>query len=105
MTTIIPIHEASVPATSERIGTRQFLELTGLSEALLAELIRMDWIVPTRTAQDEFLFVRLDVLRVRKFVRLCDDFELNAVAGTIIVDLLERIDSLERRVRTFSQMF
>ena len=105
MATIVPIHEAQAPTTSERIGTRQFLELTGLSEAILAELIRMDWIAPVRTAQDEFLFLRCDVFRVRKFVRLCDDFELNAIAGTIIVDLLDRIDGLERRVRTLSQRY
>jgi chaperone modulatory protein CbpM len=30
---------------------------------------------------------------------LCADFELSPVAGIIIVDLLERIDTLEARLR------
>jgi len=97
--TLVQIHEPGLPATSERIGTREFLELTGLTEDVLMELVRMDWIVPDKTAQQEFLFVRMDVLRVRKFRRLCADFELSPVAGVIIVDLLERINNLEERVR------
>jgi len=36
---------------------------------------------------------------VRKLERICCDFELPVLGGTIIVDLLERIDSLERRVQ------
>jgi hypothetical protein len=31
------------------------------------------------------------------------DFELHPVAGSIIVDLLERIDALERQVRFLSR--
>lgn len=97
--TLVQIHEHGLPATSERIGTREFLELTGLDENALLELVRMDWIVPSTTAQQEFLFVRMDVLRVRKYRRLCADFELSPLAGIIIVDLLERIDTLEERLR------
>lgn len=97
--TFLQIHEHGLPATSERIGTREFLELTGLTEDALLELVRMDWIVPSTTAQQEFLFVRMDVLRGRKYRRLCADFELSPVAGIIIVDLLERIEHLEERLR------
>lgn len=97
--TRVQIHEYGLPAASERIGTREFLELTGLTEDALLELIRMDWIVPSTTAQQEHLFVRLDVLRVRKYRRLCADFDLSPVAGIIIVDLLERIEHLEERLR------
>lgn len=97
--TIVQIHESGLPVTSKRIGTREFLELTGLTEDGLMELVRLEWIVPARTAQEEFLFVDVDVVRVRKYRRLCADFELSPVAGVIIVDLLERIDHLEERLR------
>ena len=97
--TFVQIHEHGLPATSERIGTREFLDLTGLSEDMLLELVRLDWIVPSTTAQQEYLFVRMDVLRGRKYRRLCADFELSPVAGIIIVDLLERIEHLEERLR------
>lgn len=101
--TMVQIHEHGLPAPSGRIGTREFLDLTGLTEDLLAELIRMEWILPACTAQQEYLFMSLDVLRVRKFQRLCTDFELSPVAGVIIVDLLERIEHLERTIRTLAQ--
>lgn len=98
--TLVQIHEHGLPAPSERIGTREFLELTGLTEEALLELVRLDWIVPSTTAQQEFLFVGMDVVRVRKYRRLCADFELSPVAGIIIVDLLERIDHLQERLRS-----
>lgn len=101
----VQLHVDSLPMTSRRIGTREFLELTGLTQDALTELIRMDWVMPARTAQEEFLFLDNDVLRVRKYMRLCTDFELPPVAGTIIVDLLERIDVLERRMRQHSRAF
>jgi chaperone modulatory protein CbpM len=103
--TIVQIHEHGVPSLSERIGTREFLELTGLTEDALMELVRLDWIVPARTAQEEFLFVNMDVLRVRKYRRLCADFELSPVAGIIIVDLLDRIAHLEERLRAATDTF
>jgi chaperone modulatory protein CbpM len=103
--TIVQIHEHAVPRPSESIGTREFLELTGLSEDALMELVRLDWIVPARTAQEEFLFMELDVFRVRKYRRLCADFELSPVAGVIIVDLLERIAHLEERLRVTADRF
>lgn len=97
--TIVRIHERAVPAPSERISLREFLDLTGMNEDALMELVRLDWLVPARTAREEFLFVGMDVLRVRKYRRLCSDFELSPVAGIIIVDLLERIAHLEERLR------
>ena len=45
------------------------------------------------------MFRDADIYRVRKLERICCDFELPVVGGTIIVDLLERIDVLERTVR------
>jgi chaperone modulatory protein CbpM len=103
--TIVQIHESGLPVTSKRIGTREFLELTGLTEDGLMELVRLEWIVPARTAQEEFLFVDVDVVRVQKYRRLCADFELSPVAGVIIVDLLERIDHLEERLRGATERF
>ncbi|NLV97964.1 MAG: MerR family transcriptional regulator [Desulfovibrionales bacterium] len=82
---------------------QEFLGLTGLSEDMLVELIRMEWIQPARTVQDEYLFMSQDVVRVCKFQRLCTDFELSPVAGIIIVDLLERINRLEHTLKSFSR--
>jgi chaperone modulatory protein CbpM len=44
------------------------------------------------------------VYRLRKLQRICDDFELPSVGGVIIVDLLERIDQLERKVSSLEKL-
>ncbi len=101
--TFVQIREYGLPAPSKCIGMQEFLGLTGLSEDMLVELIRMEWIQPARTVQDEYLFMSQDVVRVCKFQRLCTDFELSPVAGIIIVDLLERINRLEHTLKSFSR--
>lgn len=82
---------------SERITLTQLVEISGSDKALLVELVELGWVHPAR--QDaEYLFAERDVYRVRKALRLMQDFELTPVGGSIIVDLLERIEELEREV-------
>jgi hypothetical protein len=58
----------------------------------------------TRTSAARQRFFRdADIYRVRKLERICCDFELPVLGGTIIVDLLERIDTLERSVRSLQK--
>ena len=45
------------------------------------------------------MFRQIDVYKTRKVDRLCEDFELPSLAGAIIVDLLERIEELETRLK------
>ncbi len=87
------------PATSERIAWTEFLEATGVHPSRIGELMDLGWIDPHTTASGEYLFVRRDVYRIRKLERLMVDFEMNTVAGTIVVDLLERVERLEDQVR------
>jgi len=98
--TIVEIQTVSeeLPAKSERIAWAQFLELTGIHPSKLGELLEMEWIIPAKAADKHYLFTRRDVFRVRKLVRICDDFNLSATGGSIIVDLLERVEDLERKV-------
>ncbi|MDO5536427.1 MAG: chaperone modulator CbpM [Desulfovibrionaceae bacterium] len=96
--------EKHLPAASELLSRSEFLELTGLAESLLQELEQLDWLSLVRT-RESVLFSGRDVYRTRKLARLCEDFELPALGGSIVVDLLERIDELERevaRLRHFS---
>ena len=68
--------------------------------ALLAAvgLLALGWLESRTEGTDQF-FRDADIYRVRKLERICCDFELPVVGGTIIVDLLERIDALEHKVR------
>ena len=73
-----------VPSRSTLIVWGEFLELTGTTPDRLSELmdIRQD-----------------DVYRIRKLERLCSDFELHTLGGSIVMDLLDRIATLELRIR------
>ncbi len=67
-----------------------------------AEFIDIGWLEPTRTAEEAFLFRQNDVYRIRKLERLCADFELHTLGASIVMDLLDRIDGLESRLRELS---
>ena len=74
------------------------LDNTGIAPERLRELLALGWLESRTEGSDQF-FRDADIYRVRKLERICCDFELPVVGGTIIVDLLERIDALEHKVR------
>ena len=78
-------HQNSLPVLSSLVGEEEFLRLTGLDHT---------------DPENATLFSGRDVYRVRKLERICCDFGLPVVGGTIIVDLLERIEELEQQVRS-----
>ena len=88
--------DSGLPIPSDFIAWAEFLDMTGVHPQRLEDIIAMGWVEPSHTGDDACLFRRVDVYRVRKLERICSDFELPAVGGTIIVDLLHRIDELER---------
>ena len=88
----------TLPDRSKLVGFIQFVEMTGVHPARLGELVEMGWVEPVR-AGEEYLFRMRDAYRLNKLERICRDFEVNATGGSIIVDLLERIESLERELR------
>ncbi len=83
----------------EAIAWEEFVELTGITPEHLLEIIALGWIETQTGAASAQIFSDADIYRVRKLERICCDFELPVIGGTIIVDLLERIDRLERLVR------
>ncbi|WP_243364045.1 chaperone modulator CbpM [Fundidesulfovibrio terrae] len=95
---------AGLPVKSELIAWAQFMELTGLHPSFVGELIELGWLAPQRTQGSELLFRHRDVYRVKKLSRLCHDLEINPVGGSIIVDLVERIELLEKRVRDLERL-
>lgn len=94
----------SVPARSERISFAQLQELTGLHPTVVGELIELGWITPERTTTEAYLFRSKDVYRLRKLERISRDFELPLLGASIVVDLLERIDYLETKVRELHRL-
>ncbi len=94
----------TVPARSERLSFAQLQELTGLHPTVVGELIELGWITPERTTADTYLFRPRDLYRLRKFDRISRDFELPVLGASIVVDLLERIEYLENKVREMRQL-
>ena len=94
-----------LPGKSQYLVWAEFMELTGVHPTRIGELIETGWI-ETRSAggsgDAQYLFREVDVYRVRKLERICTDFELSVLGGTIIVDLLDRIADLEKKVRELS---
>lgn len=90
---------SSLPAPSSVLAWEEFVEITGVTPERLDELLALGWIETRTSASHARMFRNRDIYRVRKLERICCDFELPAVGGIIIVDLLERIDMLERAIR------
>ncbi|WP_298067051.1 chaperone modulator CbpM [uncultured Mailhella sp.] len=87
------------PAVSAFVAWAEFLDQTGTPAERVRELIELGWLKPSGQSAHALLFRTSDIYRTRKLMRICDDFELPSLAGTIIVDLLDRIDDLETRLR------
>ncbi|WP_027180526.1 chaperone modulator CbpM [Maridesulfovibrio bastinii] len=88
----------SLPIRSTRLAFTQILDMTGIKGNTLLELIEYEWISPVKTGDGDFLFGSKDLYRLKKLARLCRDLEISAAGGSIIVDLLERIEQLEVRL-------
>lgn len=89
----------TLPTPSAYMVWEEFVASTGIDPDRLRELLAIGWLDAGANATDQPLFRDVDIYRVRKLERICCDFELPVLGGVIIVDLLERVDQLERRVR------
>jgi len=97
------MHSTSdLPIRSHLIALAEFLDLVGASSENVTELVELAWLKPTITAESIWIFCELDVHRTRKLVRLAEDFELSTLGASVMVDLLERIATLEEQVRRLS---
>jgi len=94
----------NLPSRSEYIAWARLVELTRVEPATVAELMEMGWLAPTRTGADEYLFRACDVYRIQKLLRLCRDLEISYGAGSIIVDLLERVERLEQEISELKRL-
>lgn len=93
-----------LPEPSVLVSWSEFVEQTQVHPSRLGELIDLGWLEPRRTSQELYLFRVRDVYRTRKLERLCLDLGVSTVGGTIIVDLLERIETLESKIRELESL-
>lgn len=95
---------STLPTCSDLVAFAQVLELVGMESPELREILALGWVEPARTRADEFLFRKRDVYRMQKLVRLCRDLEISYMGGSIIVDLVERVERLEARIRELERL-
>ena len=84
---------------SKLISLSEFIQITACNEETINDLLDLGWLAPSRSGSDELLFNSTQVYKVRKLLRICKDFDIPTTAGTIIVDLLQRVDELEEQVK------
>lgn len=92
---LLKLPDLNLPEPSDLVAWAQMVEYTEIDPSSCAELIELGWINPAKTNADEYLFTLRDVYRVQKLMRICRDLEVSFSGGTIIVDLLEKIELLE----------
>ncbi|QJB57315.1 chaperone modulator CbpM [Pseudodesulfovibrio sp. zrk46] len=94
----------NLPEPSEYVAWTQLVELTAIQPGEVAELIELGWISPQKTSAEEYLFRLRDVYRIHKLMRLVNDLDMSFNSGSIVVDLLERVEELEKEVEELKRL-
>jgi DNA-binding transcriptional MerR regulator len=81
------------PHVQSRLSTSELAEAAGISEERLTRLVRLGLVEPEATG-----FSAATAARLRRMLRLHRDLGLSLMGATIVADLLERIDRLEREL-------
>lgn len=77
-----------------RLTSSELAAAVGVSEATLARLVRSGLVEPVSADANEF--TADTAVRLKRMLRLHDDLDVDLAGAAIIVDLLERMERLER---------
>lgn len=94
----LTLPDLNLPTKSGMVAWAQVMEVTSIDLGGMRELIELGWVQPVRTAAEQYLFKPRDVYRIQKLMRLCHDLDVSYMGGSIIVDLLDRIELMEKRI-------
>lgn len=94
----------NLPERSDYVAWTQLVELTSIQPADVAELIELGWISPQKTSAEEYLFRLRDVYRIHKLMRIVHDLDMSFHSGSIVVDLLDRVEELEKEVEELKRL-
>ncbi|HVY05608.1 MAG TPA: chaperone modulator CbpM [Burkholderiales bacterium] len=97
--------EASWLHESTDISLDDLAEISGLPATTLRELVEYGALVPNDTRSQEWRFTADCVVAVRTAGRLRADFELDANALAIALNLVERIGRLEAELQSLRSQF
>ena len=83
----------------DEIPLSQLVELSGLPESELRELVDYGALVPVDVEASSWVFSARSVLLARTACRLRHDFELDAHALSVVLGFVVRIEALETELR------
>ena len=95
----IEISEATWLDENLDVSLAELVELSGLPEATLRELVDGGVLVPNNPAEIPWTFSGNCVVTVRTVARLRDDFDLDPNALALALSFLDRIRELEAQLR------
>ena len=81
------------------ISFSQLIEISGLPESELRELVDYGALAPVDPQAPSWTFSALSVVVARTACRLRNDLELDTHALSLVLGLVERIDALENELR------
>jgi chaperone modulatory protein CbpM len=84
----------------ETVTLAELSRVCGMTEAELRELMEYGALVPIDRQQPELVFSSERVGGLRRAARLRRDFELDLFAVALLLDYLDRIDALERQIKS-----
>jgi chaperone modulatory protein CbpM len=87
-------------ARPPRLSLDGFAGSAGLHPELVRRLVKLGLLHATRDSADELWFTRAELVTVARIQRLRTGLSLNYAALGLVLDLLDRIDALERELRT-----
>ena len=101
----VELTEAQWLHEQSEVSIAELADLSGLSPALLRELVDYGALVPSDTRSTQLSFTADCVVAVRTVSRLREDFDLDTNALSIALALLERIRSLEAQLQDMRSQF
>jgi hypothetical protein len=89
---------------SRELSLDAFSRATGLHPDLVLRLVALGALEASGVAPGALTFTPVQIRRAARIARLRDGFALNYAALGLVLDLLDRIDDLERRLATRTEV-
>lgn len=80
------------------ISTNALSKSLGVSSKLIDEMIELGIVQGKQKSANEIIFSSVEIYRIRKVIRLNRDLGINTPGAALVLDLLDQIDELKRKL-------
>ncbi len=85
------------------LDRRELMQLCGISEALLVDLVQEGLVRPLGKEPREWRFTGLEFRRLQRALRIHRDLEIDWPSTALALELLDELEALRLRVRCLEQ--